>query len=64
MAGFTGNQARLDSKLNDDSSDYEQPRKGVNPVGFCNPATWYLSCDFFYFALFPFTAVAYGRHKV
>ena len=33
-------------------------------MGFCNSATWYLSCDFFYFALFPFTAVAYGKHKV
>ena len=35
---------------------------GVEGVSgfFCNGVTWYLSCDFFYFALFPFIAVAYG----
>ena len=32
--------------------------------GFCNGVTWYLSCDFFYFALFPFMAVLYGWHKM
>lgn len=38
---------------------------GVEGVSgfFCNGVTWYLSCDFFYFALFPFIAVAYGWRK-
>ena len=31
---------------------------------FCNGVQWYLSCDFFYYALFPFIAVAYGKQKV
>ena len=30
----------------------------------CNAVQWYLSCDFFYFALFPFCAIAYGRSKI
>ena len=30
----------------------------------CNAVQWYLSCDFFYYALFPFCAVLYGRKKI
>lgn len=38
--------------------------EGIEGFGFCNGVQWYLSCDFFYFALFPIMAVAYGKHKV
>ena len=35
-----------------------------NPSGVCNAVQWYLSNDFFYFAIFPFIALCYGRHKI
>ena len=34
------------------------------PSGFCNAVQWYLSNDFFYYALFPFIAYAYGRKRI
>ena len=34
------------------------------PSMVCNAVQWYLSNDFFYFAIFPFIALCYGRHKI
>jgi len=35
-----------------------------NPDFICNGVAWYLSNDFFYYAIFPFLALAYGKHKI
>ena len=33
------------------------------PDQLCNGVQWYLSCDFFYYAIFPFICILYGRNK-
>ena len=34
-----------------------------SPDQLCNGVQWYLSCDYFYYAIFPFICILYGKNK-